>query len=176
MTRTNLFSIGLRTLALTAVCAGLVSNVNAADHQPGTTPPAASQIAGIALHDGGGLYGRVLDTQGRPLAKQKVRILSRGQLVVATETNAQGQFGLRSLRGGLHTIETAGGRQKVQLWAPHTAPPSADRVVEVVEGQDRVVRGQSDEEQRRRHRLSLIALGLGVGGLGWALDHNPAGS
>ncbi len=179
MRRTNTFTLGLRTLALTTVCAGLVTVVSAADPQSPVSTD--THAAGVALHEGGVLHGQVVDARKHPVAKQTVRILSQGRLILATETDAQGRFGARSLRGGLHTIESPGSRQTVQLWAPHTAPPSASQIALIQDGQGRVARGQDDEDEyyydesgvRRR---KLIAFGVGAGVLAWALDYNKSGS
>ncbi len=182
MNYTNVLNHGLKTLALTAVCAGLVTPLHAADRaRPSTAGP---QVVSVALHDGGVLRGQLLDAQQRPLAKQQVRILSQGRLIVATETDLNGRFGARSLRGGLHTIESTGTSKAVQLWAPQTAPPSAEDVAVVLAGQELVVRGQKGKGKGGLHNgllgeqpvRRLVVAGIGAGVLAWALDYNQSGS
>ena len=172
MTQTSNFNMGLRSLAIAAICAGLGANAFAAELQgPATT---VKRAPSIALHEGGVLYGQVVDAKNKPVANQQVRILSQGRLVIATKSNAEGRFGAQKMRGGIHTIELGGTSQSVRLWAPTTAPPSADQAVVIVAGEGPVVRGQEDDTNQRRRRL--ILLGLAGAGLAWALDNNPSGS
>lgn len=175
MTKTNFLSLGLRAIALTAICTGLVSTVRGDEARTATTP-----VASVALQDGGVLFGQVVDAKKQPIANQEVRILSQGQLVIAVKTNAQGQFGVRGLRSGLHSIESTTSRQAVQLWAPHTAPPSADRIAVVVAGneplaRDAVIRAQVGGDYGPAIR-GAVAGGLVTGLTYWALDYNPTGS
>ena len=161
-------------LACTAICAVLATTAFADDLTSRTPPVMASAASGIALRDGGVLYGQLLDAQQRPLAKQEVRILSQGHLVIAVKTNAQGQFGVKGLRGGPHTIESTNSRQTVLLWAPRTAPPSADRIAVMVAGP--VVRGQLGGDNYGPAIRGAVAGGLVTGLTYWALDYNPSGS
>ena len=177
MTQTRFHVLGLRALALTAVLAGLVSSVSAEDARTRTPAPV---VAGVALHDGGVLYGQLLDDQKQPVANEEVRILSQGRLIIAVKTNAQGQFGVRGLRAGAHTIESTKSRQLVQLWAPRTAPPSAHKVAVVVAGKEPVaaapiLRAQGTSDYGPAIR-GAVAGGLITGFTYWALDYNPTGS
>jgi hypothetical protein len=173
MTQTKFFRLGLHALALTVLCAGLASTV-CGDDAPTRTVPAPA-VTGIALQDGGLLYGQVLDARKQPLANQEVRILSQGRLVIAVKTNARGQFGVRGLRGGLHTIEATGSRQTVQFWAPRTAPPSAERIAVMVVrpesiGRDPVVRAQGNGNDYGPAVRGAVAGGLATGLTYWAID------
>ena len=170
MTKTKFFR--LRAIAMTALFAALVSTVSADELE---------KRAGIALQDGGVLYGQVLDTQKQPIANQEVRILSQGRLIIAVKTNAQGQFGVRGLRGGVHTIESTRSRQIVQLWAPRTAPPSADRIAVMVASNEPltaapVIRAQLGGDNYGPAIRGAVAGGLVTGLTYWGLDYNPSGS
>jgi hypothetical protein len=169
------------SLLACTICAVLATTAFADDLTSRTPPVMASAASGIALRDGGVLYGQLLDAQQRPLAKQEVRVLSQGHLVIAVKTNAQGQFGVKGLRGGPHTIESTNSRQTVLLWAPRTAPPSADRIAVMVAGQDSisrdpVVRGQLGGGDYGPAIRGAVAGGLVTGLTYWALDYNPSGS
>lgn len=178
MTRTKFLSLAF---TLTAVCSGLASTVSGDDGLARTLPASATPAAGVALRDGGVLFGQLLDAQKQPIANQEVRILSQGRLVIAIKTNAHGQFGVRGLRGGVHTIESTTSRQTVQLWAPGTAPPSADRIAVMVAGQeniarDPVIRAQLGGDDYGPAIRGAVAGGLVTGLTYWALDYNPTGS
>ncbi len=182
MTPNRLFSA--RTLALLAASMMLSWTAMAAE----TLPRVA--LTDVALADGGVLMGQLIDAQRQPLAAQEVRVRFQDQVIAAVVTNDRGQFTIRGLRGGTHTLETAAGSNSYQLWAPRTAPPSAQQLAVVVADAQPIVRGQDDKAcqkctgkgcgacgvDRNKRLRRLVLLGLGAGGLAWALDHNDPGS
>jgi hypothetical protein len=95
----------------------------------------------VALEDGGILIGQVVDPQG--IAQIDVPVaLSQGDQEIATaKTDAQGFFAFRGLRGGVYQLAAADGAGMYRLWAPRTAPPTAQRGALIVSGQD-MARGQ----------------------------------
>ncbi|HEX4145192.1 MAG TPA: carboxypeptidase-like regulatory domain-containing protein [Pirellulales bacterium] len=120
--------------------------------QAPTPPPAQTEAASaaanpvtdvtdIALTEGGGFAGQVVDAQGRPQAGTSIMVCQQHQVVATTTTDAQGQFSLRGLHGGVYQVVAGQGMKNVRLWAPGTAPPAARQSALVVASVD-VVRGQ----------------------------------
>ncbi len=79
----------------------------------------------VALSEGGTLQGQVVDLQnmGQPGVPLVLRYQNRD--VVKTVSNANGQFAVQDLHGGVYNIATAQGENSFRLWAPRTAPPAA---------------------------------------------------
>lgn len=121
----------------------------------GTASPATAPIRDVALQAGGVLRGQVLDAQGQPAAKVAVRAVGlghRAEQSVTGQTDAQGNFELAGLNGGVYRLETTQGARLCRVWAPNTAPPVADASVLLV------------------HSGGVIRENLGsIGWLGWTL-------
>lgn len=169
----------LRTVTLACAMVSLLFASNVLATQPNeTSGPAAlnpqAPIVDVALRDGGILVGQVIDSQRMPISSQQVVVRLQGRKIVTTTTNQQGRFAIRGMRSGTYTIETANGGGTFQLWAPNTAPPSAQSVAAVVSQRDVVMRGQDPD--RRRRVAAAIAIGVGIGAGVWALDYNAPGS
>lgn len=167
--------IGYGMMTLLAAGWLLPSVVLASDTRPTDSPQTRGEIKDVALRDGGVLQGQAIDHQRRPLAGLQVLIRQRDQPVAAVVTDAQGRFAVRGLRAGMYTMETTRGSGNYRLWAPRTAPPSAEfAALLVTADQARIVRAQG---------MNLSPLvqgaiygGLLTGGAYWALDYNPSGS
>ncbi|MFV2068550.1 MAG: carboxypeptidase regulatory-like domain-containing protein [Pirellulales bacterium] len=97
-------------------------------------------VRDIALQSSGVLQGQVLDTQGIPRAGVQVALTQHGKPVSMASTGRDGRFQMANLTGGVYEIQTPMGSNVYRLWAPRTAPPSAQDGVLVVAG-DEVVRG-----------------------------------
>jgi hypothetical protein len=120
-----------------------------------------------------------MDAQQMPIASHEVVVRSQGKPIVTVMTDEHGRFAIRGMRGGTYTIETANGGGTFQLWAPNTAPPSAQTAALIVSQQGVVIRGQKDKGKdpgRRRRVAAAIAIGVGIGVGIWALDYNAPGS
>ena len=100
-----------------------------------------AQFVDVSLADRGLLTGRVLDTARQPKPQVDVTVYSAGQAVATTQTDARGVFAVAGLRGGVHHVAIPEACVTCRLWAPGTAPPAAERFVEIIEDQS-VVRGQ----------------------------------
>ena len=158
-------------VALLAVSTVMPTAAMAGDLQP------PSRVADVALHAGGVLHGILVDTQRRPLAAQQIHVRFEGNVIATVTTDERGRFAIRGLRGGTYTIDSNTGGRTVQLWAPQTAPPSAQQGALVVAGKPgTTVRGQFDGEQFGPAIRGAIAGGLITGLTYWALDHNEDGS
>lgn len=107
----------------------------------GGTEPPSPPITDIALHDGGALVGQVVDAQN--IAKVNVRVSLqdiKGQELASAVTDQQGHFTIPGLKGGVYQVVTSQGRGIYRLWAPGTAPPSAQQGALIVTGGD-IIRG-----------------------------------
>lgn len=108
---------------------------------------ATTSAADVALHPGGIIDGQLTNKSGEarshtPISLISVVVANRQVTVVSSTTSDKnGRFVFRSVRPGSYELRTNDGRRVVRLWAPGTAPPSAEQTVQVVE-QSQVVRGQ----------------------------------
>jgi len=99
--------------------------------------PAATRaiVTDVALQAGGMLQGQVVDKQGQPLANTDVVVSYEGTPIATVQSDAQGNFAVQDLRGGVHAIQTDDGANIYRFWAPQTAPPAAaNRVLFVNNG------------------------------------------
>ncbi len=104
-------------------------------------------VIDVALADGGVLMGQVVDTQGVAKANVPVKLTAGEKELAVGKTDANGYFAFRGLRGGMYQLTAAEGTGMYRLWAPRTAPPSAQRGALVVAGQD-LARGQLGARMR----------------------------
>lgn len=165
------------------ILAGLLSTqVAQAEDQVARRPV----VTDVALHDGGILYGKLVNHQGLATVQADVTLTQEGREVAASQTSRDGQFRFTGLKAGVYQLQTPGGRGHYRLWAPHTAPPTAHAALVIVE--ELVVRGQDPQQHpdqkghghQDSHRLkkALIVSGVGLGIAGGivAIDYNPSGS
>ena len=103
--------------------------------------PAKTLITDVSLHDGGKLYGMVVDAQGLPMPGADVTISQAGKVVGRAKTDALGQFSSGALRGGVYQVAAGNGVSTLRVWEASAAPPAA-RPVALVVGSQTVVRGQ----------------------------------
>jgi hypothetical protein len=143
MKRSKLF----RGCVIALTCTGMMSAQLAQAAGPTTVTPAtpvraaSNTIQDISLQDGGVLTGTVLDDQGAPRAQVPVLVSRQGNVVAKTETDANGQFTVQQLNGGVYEVQTAASTGIFRLWAPRTAPPAAQTVA-VLAPQAGIVRAQ----------------------------------
>ncbi|MGI9455313.1 MAG: carboxypeptidase regulatory-like domain-containing protein [Aeoliella sp.] len=79
----------------------------------------------FALTQGGTLQGRLLDSDGQPVANRVVTV-GRGESANASTTDKNGNFSVSGLQGGSYEFTDADGiKASFRLWAPDTQPPSA---------------------------------------------------
>jgi hypothetical protein len=128
-----------RTLVVLAVIGMLMPVAPARASEP--APAQMHVVRDVELGSGGLLVGRLLDSNGRPLAAAEVTIASDNKALATTRTDDQGVFAVSNLRGGVHAIATAENVQVCRLWAPGTAPPQAPKSIDMVSDSN-VVRGQ----------------------------------
>jgi hypothetical protein len=119
--------------------------------EPHETPHQAAPASVVRWYDvsldgNGAMHGHILNQSGASISHAKVSVYRLNQIVLSTETNDQGEFTIRGLRGGLYQVvaSNANGESGVALyrvWAAGTAPPSSISDVVMVMRQE-VVRGQ----------------------------------
>ena len=103
--------------------------------------PADAKLRDIALQSNGAVHGQVVDAQGVAVAMVPVSISNGGKEVARTQSDVTGKFSVKGLKGGVYQVAAAGHQGVYRMWAPKTAPPSAQQGLMVV-SQDNVVRGQ----------------------------------
>jgi len=138
MKRKRVLTGGLVWLAVLGFC--LPQPMQAAEAPIDPAPV----VIDVALADGGLLIGQVVDPQGSALPKVPVSLRNGNRQIAAAETDANGQFAVRGIPGGVYQAVAAGGHATFRLWAPGTAPPSSRRSLLLIAGQ-RAVRGQCSE-------------------------------
>jgi len=158
--------------------AALVSPQFAAAAQPAapqTQPNAVrtQKVADVALHKGGLIVGQVGTRQGAPKAGAKVVMTQRTKVVAVAETDKQGRFAVRGLRGGVYQVQVDQNASMIRLWAERTAPPAA-RPAALMVSDSEVALGQNGSSTGRV--LTVVGAGLAGGGIVWGLDYNKPGS
>ena len=139
----------LTASAVWLACLGMIlpesalaaSGPDAVQPLPSTVGTPTPPVSDVALQDGGILAGQVLDRQGVPLAGAPVVLRQNDVEVASTATDANGQFHVSGLRGGLYQVAVGQEVRVYRLWAARTAPPSAQPAALLVSGNE-VVRGQ----------------------------------
>lgn len=102
----------------------------------------ASQVSDVALQQNGTLHGKLVDAQGRPLARTAVSVSMAGKDVGSTLSDSTGSFQIAGLQGGVVEIKCQNSQVVCRAWAESTAPPQAQRGILIVDSAD-VVRGQN---------------------------------
>ena len=136
------------------------------------------QIADVALHDGGVFVGQVVNRQGAPKVGAKVAVVQNSKVVATAQTDKQGRFLVRGLRGGVYQVQAEQSASVCRLWAPRTAPPAA-RPAALLVSDSNVALGQDCGGCcGPRFPCAGVALGAAAitGGTIWALDYNKSGS
>ena len=125
-------------------CLGLLlppSVVAAAEHPPAVMAEKTHRIVDVALDDQGAFRGHVVDRQGHAISAARVVLMQEDRHIVSTETNADGNFAVVGMRGGVYLVAAANGMAICRVWAPGTAPPPAKQGI-LIASDDGAVRGQ----------------------------------
>ncbi|NQU21082.1 MAG: carboxypeptidase regulatory-like domain-containing protein [Candidatus Nealsonbacteria bacterium] len=109
--------------------------------EPAAMPPVAPKITDIQLQEGGLLLGQVVDFNALGVAATTVSLRQMGREIAQTTTDPTGAFAFGKLRGGTYQIVAGRSQGIYRIWAPNTAPPTAQSSVLITpSGPD--VRGQ----------------------------------
>lgn len=95
----------------------------------------------VVLQEGGTLVGRIVDAQGKPVAKSPVSLQTGGKEVVRVTSDETGKFEAKGLKGGVYHVASTGHQGVYRMWAPKTAPPAAAKGLSIV-AQPEVIRAQ----------------------------------
>jgi len=98
-------------------------------------------IVDVALNEGGVLYGRLVDAQGRAVADATVSLFAGDRRIAVGRTHARGTFAFGGLRGGVYRIAADRGQGIFRVWNAGASPPNARQAALLVAG-SRAVRGQ----------------------------------
>ncbi len=98
-------------------------------------------VIDVALQEGGLLLGQVVNPQGAPLSKTAVSLQENGREIAVTQTNKQGYFAVRGLRGRVYQVVAAEAHGTFRTWNPGAAPPTSQHGALLVAGKQ-TVRGQ----------------------------------
>ncbi len=104
--------------------------------------PTEIRSSDVVLNDGGLLTGTALTTEAQPVAGIQVHVLHEEKIVAKTTSDEKGEFSVKGLRNGAHTIQIGATQQSVRLWGTNSAPPAAVENVAIVVD-DETVRGQN---------------------------------
>ena len=118
------------TLAAAIACISMQLAPIAAAEQAGIRP------TDIALTSGGILTGQLTDAKGVALPTAPVAIFSQGKEVIRLQTDKNGAFAVKGLKGGVYQVASPGYIGTFRLWAPNTAPPAAKTGVMMVANGD----------------------------------------
>jgi len=99
-----------------------------------------SRVADVALTSAGQLHGQVLNAQGVPQSQVRVAVGRMNEQPMFVTTNAEGKFIVSGISAGVYQVQTSAAANVYRVWAPRTAPPSAQAGVLVVNN-NQVVRG-----------------------------------
>ena len=136
MRRARLFNRCAVALSMLGMLTGQLAQAAAP-----VTEKAASRISDVGLHEGGTLRGVLVNSAGAAEAGVSVVLKQEGEVRASTRTGPSGEFAFRDVSAGLVELDTPNGQGIYRLWAPRTAPPSAEAGILLVDGQH-VQRGQ----------------------------------
>jgi hypothetical protein len=107
-----------------------------------SSPPAEKpQVVDVALLNGNVLVGQLVDSNGKGVAEAQVQLQKQNKTMVTLKTDKQGVFAVKDVPGGVYRLAAAKTQGVYRLWAPKTAPPTAQKGALMVTG-NKVVRGQ----------------------------------
>jgi len=140
----KLFAVALTAFATVVPNQLLANELAAATKVDKATEPASTEKSlkpiDISLAKNGSLRGKLLDSQGDPVADTAIAAYRDGEQVAATKTDSNGEFRIEGLRGGLYAVASEQGGGHFRLWAPNTSPPSAQDIAMVYNDKS-IVRG-----------------------------------
>lgn len=126
-------------VAVALACTGMMVPQATLAAVPASAP---QEIRDLSLGANGTLSGQVVNSQGLAQPEAKVQIWQQEKQVAATTADANGNFAVAGLRGGVHQLAAGNGVQVYRFWSDNTAPPAATNRAMVVSDSN-IVRGGS---------------------------------
>jgi len=149
----------LKAGAIALACLGML--IPASALEPAAAAVDSKQAPGVAdvrLHDGGTLRGQLVNAQGRPLAQSPLSIRQADREIATAVSDQSGHFQVTGLRGGMYQIVAGEATGAYRLWAPRTAPPSAQpAALVVVGGQQALGQGHGQRLLKCLHNPWVVA-------------------
>lgn len=144
-----------RSVSVSLACCGLLFPSGAFAQQRVLQPSAAivkstaeptqnSQVSDVQLDKEQTLVGVVVNRTGVPVPRLPVQLWQQSKLLQTIESNQQGVFHFRSLRGGPYQIAVGDNVQVLRCWAAGSAPPQARDTLRLTVSED-TVRGQGKQ-------------------------------
>ncbi len=113
-------------------------------------PTKAPVAVDVALRDGGVLVGRVVNADGVGQPGAPVSIRYEDKVLASAKAGPEGYFAFKGLHGGVYQLTTTDGHGVYRVWSLGSAPPAAQPVAALIEG-DYVVRGQAESGTGGNH-------------------------
>ncbi|MBN1590813.1 MAG: carboxypeptidase regulatory-like domain-containing protein [Pirellulales bacterium] len=126
----TLMMVALATLGLCFPSVGLCS-----------TTTAKPQVSDVALMNGNVLVGQVVNSSGAAVTEAPVLLQQENRTIATLKTNKDGFFAAKNVPAGIYDLSATDGKGVYRLWAPKTAPPTAQKGALLVTGKN-VARGQ----------------------------------
>lgn len=126
-------------------------------------------VRDVSLDTDGAWRGVVTGADGQPAKATEVVVLQGSKTIGLTRTENDGRFVFRDIRPGVYEIATPRSVAVYRVWNAGTAPPAAQNVSLLVEG-DTVIRAQEWAVWRRVLILGGVIATSGV--IGGVIGYN----
>jgi len=94
----------------------------------------------------GVVIGSVINASARPVSGIRVRLAHQNTVIATAVSDENGQFIVKNLRSGNHTLQIGATQHRVRFWSEQSAPPSASSQMVIVVNEE-LVRGQGCAEE-----------------------------
>jgi hypothetical protein len=95
-----------------------------------------NRVPDLVLTDGGTMTGRVCDHTGKVIEGAKVTLKQGNKEVGQTQTNEEGVYSFKNLKGGVYQVSSGNTDGVFRVWSKKSAPPSAKEHALLVMGEN----------------------------------------
>ena len=99
-----------------------------------SAPVAKHKIVDVAMLNGNVLVGQLVNSNGKAVSNTQVLLKQENKTIVTLKTDKQGVFAVKGVPGGVYQLAAKDTQGVYRLWAPKTAPPTAQKGVLLVNG------------------------------------------